>query len=90
MTRTMLMLATCVMATGCATTPTVSKQKMALADADLTGLECRTEKPINSNKPQTVCASPSAWKAWEEKQKRETDQLLDETRSIPNRRFGGP
>jgi hypothetical protein len=51
---------------GCALmTPTVKRSTMSLADADITGMECRHGATTGTSIPKTVCASPDKWKKYD-------------------------
>ena len=84
MMRTILVLATIASVAGCTTVPTVTKQKMTLGEANISGMECRRERPIDSNLPRTICASPRAWAAFDEARSQETDDILAEGRKHAN------
>ncbi len=70
--------------TGCAAAPLVTKERMTLGEANIDGMECRRDKPITTNIPRTICASPQAWAAFDERRRSETDELLAEGRRAPN------
>lgn len=79
-----------LLATACATS-TVSRERTTMTPAQLAemGLECRTEKPMGSIRPQTICASPEAWAAEEAETSYDSGLLLDQLNSTPNGRFSG-
>ena len=79
--RTALVLAAFAALAGCTTAPAVTKQQMTLAQANISGMECRRETPIGSNKERTVCASPEAWDKFDAEQKREADYDMEAVRS---------
>jgi hypothetical protein len=68
----------------CSATPLVTKERMTLGEANIDGLECRKDKPITTNIPRTICASPQAWAAFDERRRKETDELMAEGRKAPN------
>jgi hypothetical protein len=82
--RTVLMLAAFVAIMGCTTAPSVTKQKMTLGEANISGMECRREKPIDSNLPRTICASRQAWAAFDDARRIDTDDILAEGRKHAN------
>lgn len=77
-------IATAIVLAGCAATPLVTKERMTLGEANIEGMECRRDKPITTNIPRTICASPQAWAAFDERRRSETDDLLAEGRKAPN------
>ena len=87
--RTVLALAALAALSGCSITPTVTKQKMTLGEANIGGMECRREKPIDTNVPRTICASAGAWAAYDEQARSATDDLLFRGRELGNA-FGRP
>jgi hypothetical protein len=68
----------------CSMTPTVTKQRMTLGEANIEGMECRRDVPIDTNIPRTICASATAWAAFDENRRRETDSILAEGRQAAN------
>jgi hypothetical protein len=62
---------------GCANTPAVTRTTARLGDVDMTGMECRTERPIASNLQRTVCARPEEWAALDKKEQTQSEELLD-------------
>ena len=72
---------------GCAAKPNITMQKTTLGQVDLTGLDCRVEKPPGSNMRQTICASPAAWKEFDDKQADQADRMLDASREKANGAF---
>jgi hypothetical protein len=87
--RTVLVLAAVVAIAGCSIAPKVTKQRMTLGEADISGMECRRAKPIDSNLPRTICASPTSWAAYDEQARAATDDLLFRGRELGNA-FGRP
>lgn len=77
-------------AAGCAT-PAVNREKAQMSTAELaeSGMECRKEKPMGSIRPQTICASPEAWAAFDDKTIDDSGRLLDQANSQPNGGFSG-
>lgn len=65
------------LAAACATQPSLNKTVMPLGEVDMTGMECRRERPINTNQPRTVCASPQQWAAYDKKQQEESDRFFE-------------
>lgn len=68
----------------CMTTPLVTREKMTLGEANIEGMECRKDRPPDTNIPRTICASPEAWAAFDDKRRRETEDLLAEGRKYAN------
>jgi hypothetical protein len=87
MVRIFLLIATVSLISACTAVPLVTKQKMTLGEVDIEGMECRREKPITSNMPKTVCASPEAWKAFDEAAAYENERGFDQVRSMGTGRF---
>lgn len=69
---------------GCSSAPLVTRERMTLGEANIEGLECRKDKPITTNIPRTICASPEAWAAFDQRRRSETDDFLAEGRKVPN------
>jgi hypothetical protein len=69
---------------GCSTTPLVTSERMTLGEANIEGMECRKDRPPDTNIPRTICASPEAWAAFDERRRRETADLLAEGRKYAN------
>ncbi len=78
------MSAAAIALSACSVTPTVTKQRMTLGEANIDGMECRRDVPIDTNIPRTICASASSWAAFDEKRRRETDAILAEGRQNAN------
>jgi hypothetical protein len=57
---------------------------MTLAEADISNLECRTDKPIDSSIPRTICASPKAWARFDEDARMRAERDFDEPRRNAN------
>lgn len=75
----------------CSTAPAVTRENttMTMAEIKAQGLVCRKDQPTNSLIPQTVCASRTAWAAFDERRKSETDKMIAEGRQNANfSRFG--
>ncbi len=68
----------------CSTTPLVTSERMTLGEANIEGMECRKDRPPDTNIPRTICASPEAWAAFDERRRRETADLLAEGRKYAN------
>lgn len=73
-------------ASGCSTVPHVTREQttMTVADIAAEGLVCRKDRPPDTNIPRTICASEQAWAAFDERRRRETDDLLAEGRKATN------
>jgi hypothetical protein len=68
----------------CSTTPLVTSEHMTLGEANIEGMECRKDRPPDTNIPRTICASPEAWAVFDERRRRETADLLAEGRKYAN------
>ena len=70
----------------CTVVPQVKREDttMTRAQIEAEGLVCRTDRPSDTNIPRTICASETAWAAFDERRKRETDDLLAIGRSSAN------
>ena len=70
----------------CSTTPLVTKTDAMLTPTQIAdmGLVCRRDKPPDTNIPRTICASKVAWATFDERRRRETDDLMAEGRKAPN------
>ncbi|HEX5008101.1 MAG TPA: hypothetical protein VFV70_13370 [Hyphomonadaceae bacterium] len=77
-------LAALAVIAGCSTVPTVTKETTTLGEANISGMECRRGKPIDTNLPRTICASPKAWAAYDEQARMATDDLLFRGRELGN------
>jgi hypothetical protein len=84
MARTFLVVSTAVLIAACAAMPTVTKERMTLGEANISGMECRRDRPINTNVPRTICASPQAWAAFDENHRLAAQDLLAEGRKNAN------
>ena len=82
MIRTALILgAACLGASACSMTPTVTKSRMTLGEANIEGMECRREPPIGSNQPRTICASAQDWENYDKRARLASEDLFREVRS---------
>lgn len=77
-------LAATTVVSACSTTPLVTSEHMTLGEANIEGMECRKDRPPDTNIPRTICASPEAWAAFDERRRRETADLLAEGRKSGN------
>lgn len=70
----------------CSTAPAVTRESMTMTKAEISaqGLVCRKDQPTNTLIPRTVCASESAWAAFDERRKSETDKMIAEGRQNAN------
>lgn len=75
-----------LLAAGCSTVPTVTSTNTMMSPAEIAamGLVCRKDKPPDTNIPRTICASEAGWAAFDERRRRETDELFAEGRKYPN------
>jgi hypothetical protein len=80
MKRATALLGLAVMAAGCSMTPTVTKERMTLADANIGNMECRRGPPAGTAIPKTVCADPEAWKRFDTRQAEISNNFLDDAR----------
>lgn len=76
--------ATVFVLAACAVTPTVTKERMTLGEANIEGMECRKDRAPDTNIPRTICASPESWAVFDEKRRRESAALLAEARKYSN------
>ena len=81
-----LIAATTLSITACSTTPTITSTNTTLTPAQIAemGLICRKDKPPDTNIPRTICASEESWAAFDERRRKETDELLAEGRKYAN------
>lgn len=79
-------LAALAAVSACSTTPLVTKENAMLTPAQIAemGLVCRSDTPPDSNIPRTICASEASWAAFDERRRRETDEIFAEGRKNPN------
>lgn len=68
------------MAAGCSMTPLVTKERMSLGEADITGMECRRIIPANSNIPKKMCAKPESWAKFDTRQADIAANFIDDAR----------
>jgi hypothetical protein len=70
----------------CSTTPLVTRTDAMLSPSQIAdmGLVCRRDRPPDTNIPRTICASKEAWAAFDERRRRETDDLMAEGRKTTN------
>jgi hypothetical protein len=70
----------------CSTVPLVTREQttMTVAEIAAEGLICRKDRPPDTNIPRTICASEQAWAAFDERRRRESEDLLAEGRKAPN------
>jgi hypothetical protein len=57
-------------------TPTVTQTKMTLAEADISGMECRHGATTGTSIPKTVCANPGNWKKHDAKLANESAEFF--------------
>lgn len=82
----LLAAASALILSACSTTPLVTKTDAMLTPTQIAdmGLVCRRDKPPDTNIPRTICASKEAWASFDERRRRETDELMAEGRKSPN------
>ena len=80
MKRATALLGLAVLAAGCSMTPTVTKERMTLAEADITGMECRRGPAPGTAIPKTTCAMPEAWKRFDARQAEISENFIDDAR----------
>lgn len=70
----------------CTAVAPVKREETTMTKAQIAaeGLICRKDRPSDTNIPRTICASETAWAAFDERRKRETDDLLAIGRSSAN------
>ena len=88
MTRILLGVATAALLAGCSTTPLISKERMTLGEADITGMECRRETSVASSLPKTMCAKPEYWAKFDRREQDKTSSFFREIRDDDNRNLG--
>jgi hypothetical protein len=76
--------ASAIAVSACSTTPLVTRETMTLGEANIEGMECRKDRPPDTNIPRMICASPEAWAAFDARRRRETEDLLAEGRKYAN------
>lgn len=64
--------------------PLVTKQMMTLAEADISGLECRSDTPPDTNIPRTICATKESWATFDLRRRQETEALIAEAHKYSN------
>lgn len=70
----------------CTAVPLVNRESTTMTKAEISaeGLICRKDRPPDTNIPRTICASEQAWAAFDERRKRESDDILAEGRKNAN------
>jgi len=70
----------------CSATPTVIRYNAMMTPAEIkeAGLECRKDKPPDTNIPRSICASKESWAAFDERRRKETEDILAEGRKNAN------
>jgi hypothetical protein len=84
--RFFLVLSVGVLVTACSATPIVTKQRMALGEANVENMECRREAPGGSSIPRTVCTSPETWKRYDKAQADKSAAFFDRVAENPDNR----
>lgn len=80
MIRAVVLIGLAGLAAGCSMTPLVTKQRMTLGEANITGMECRRVLPPNSNIPKTMCAMPDTWAKFDTRQAEIAENFIDDAR----------
>jgi hypothetical protein len=80
MKRAAALLGLAVMAAGCSMTPSVTKERMTLADTDISGMECRRILNTGTSIAKTMCANPESWKRYDTAQAEKSQTFLDDVR----------
>jgi hypothetical protein len=70
--------------TACTMTPTVTKQRMTLGEANIEGMECRRDKSIGTVMPKTICASKESWAQFDAKALAESEAVFSSQRQAAN------
>jgi hypothetical protein len=85
-TQIVLIAGTALMLGACSTQPTVTRTDTTMTPAQIadSGLICRRDTPPDTNIPRTICASKDSWAAFDERRRRETEELLAEGKKYPN------
>ena len=70
----------------CSTTPLVTRENAVLTKTQIAemGLICRQDRPPDSNIPRTICASKEAWAAFDDRRRRESEDLMAEGKKYSN------
>jgi hypothetical protein len=82
----LVLMAAVLAMSACSTVPNVTRERttMTIAQIEAEGLICRKDRPPDTNIPRTICASEQAWATFDERRRRETDDLLAEGRKASN------
>jgi hypothetical protein len=88
MTRTLLIVSTVVLLSGCTATPLITKERMTLGEANISGMECRRETSVRSSMPKTTCASPELWAKYDARENEKTELFFGGIRDGDNRMLG--
>jgi hypothetical protein len=82
----LILVAAAASVSACNTVPNVTREQttMTVAEIAAEGLICRKDRPSDTNIPRTICASEQAWASFDERRRRETEDLLAEGREAPN------
>ena len=82
-------LASLTLAAACSTNTSITRERTTLTPTQIAemGLECRKETGIGTTIARSICASPEAWKQYEEDGTEDSRRVFDEIGLAPNDRF---
>lgn len=85
-TQVLLAAGTALLLGACSTKPLVTRSDAMMTPTQIAdmGLVCRRDRPPDTNIPRTICASKEAWASFDERRRRETEDLMAEGRKAPN------
>ena len=72
-----LALGCCLVAAGCAATPSYTKTVTTLGEVDTSGLVCRRARPVGSSIPKTICTSQAAWDRQDAAEAQASERMRD-------------
>lgn len=82
----MALIGFCTVLASCTLAPSVVKSRTMMTPTDIAaaGLVCRTQAPIGSNLPKSICASESAWAAYDRRARLASEELFSKGRETSN------
>jgi hypothetical protein len=78
MFRTIFLVGITGLTAGCSLTPSVTKSRMTLAEANISDMECRRGATTGTSIPRTVCASEKSWNSYDKKRADDSEQFLNQ------------